>query len=749
MPALDWSHFPWEQPADWKIDHQVYSQYIDSNYPQLIQLFALEDPYVDFGKDKDILNKIDVSGLLQDVWDCEKVWKALTVAVVKMGYFGIYSRMAMKVEESFNHEDNIGFLFTFNQFMHVYPFLKELTPSVSFSFNDDSQFQKYFYAKFNFNGLKQFQSFNDEYKSNKWLLIDKTPLFNRYFKCSINHCPGLFCVTMDPIHELIFIKCISEHFNCYDLHKRKMYDIVKKSFVRFGGDLDYINTIYHDMPRRYGLGFVESSISHTHDPNQLNNPTWASTLKRRTMYSNIKDPAVITATPTGKGKLQLMLDTNLIDFDNTPNWMYYISTKIQNDKDLIQIYASLRKEYFGHEDDAVDSIQGVDWVKKYDTIRAYYLLKEQDEGLDFALENKSIIISKEIPQIPVKNILIIDDQSICTFKPVPPSQEDHQHTMEYHSQIEDGIEEATGVKKVLVNLFLKYSIKIKLFRLVNGVNGRIIGYLISEPVNIWSNVNKLLPNQGINHLNVLTNIDLNFSSNDSTQNEVGKPKNYHIFNLNFIDDYYLKSRLPPSIVNEINFSLLMNDLKFSSVNKLIKFKMPRQRAKDIDKLPHSVMITSPLPSQQHNNNLTYATFVEMTGTLRMSLKKMYSVIEELDSWISNEFTNPGDKLDEGSDDNEKFVDKMKYESNLAIFQALTKAKKLKVYIDQGLITEDLLKLMWLNITNFGYPNPQAEGNRVIANYGYGMDYPSDEAELNKIICKGKGIIGLINGLQNL
>lgn len=713
-------------------DWGPYHSFLEENYPDLIPIDT-DNGSVDYKLDAEILNKIDVLSHLDRYQSPDTVWKGLQIAVCKMGYFGKYSRIALSIEES-----NFNYIFTFNEFMHIYPFLREMDHPVT-SFDFTSSFKDYIAEKYNTNTqetvelIQQCTSFNNLIEP--WKSIPGTPIYTCHLNCAIQSCPALAQISIDPVHELIFIKYINNHFNCFENHKRKIYDIVKKSFVRFGGDLEYINSLYVDMPRRYGIGFVESSLSTMSDKRkQLDgssssppaSSSWASTLKRRTMYDIQNKP-----------KLDNTCNSPQFNLEDQPEWKVHISKNANGD--LVDIYKLWREKYFQKQDFMWDSLSNVNWNEDFSLVKRYWSMAQLN-GVNFIEKTKSMIIPKKLDGITDSDVwIIIEDESISSLTPLPKDLQiqnqssgvqwntNSNNSNSMFNQISSTgnlLNTSTGVESTGINLpgvltvkrssLTGYDNDLKFFRLINGENGVVAAFIISEGRHFWSNINKLLSNiNPVRERIVLTT---------TTTIEHEKPANIKLYKLDFIScssnsNSMLNLYFPPDVLRELNYCILNGDYKFGKVKDLIKSKSPRQRSHSIDPLDDSIQISSaftPLGSKE-----SIVRVANLTGTVRVSIKSMFKCLEEIENAILNGAEKTGALL----------------EFEKAIQWSNTQLESIKSEVDLK-----YLKLIWLY-------QFQCNGNSIGVNkkIGFGDDL-TDMKIGPPLRLKGRGILGLVSTL---
>lgn len=736
-----------------------YISFLEKNYPNL-KSFNETTPSLDSNLiyDEEICNKIDVLYYLDQYNSPDMIWKGIKIAVCKMGYFGKYSRFALGIEES-----NLNYVLTFNEFMHIYPFLREINNNSISSFDTSSTFKDYISENLNLN-YKQ----TNEYINSKstftnliesWENVLNTPLFTCNFNCTIYSCPAITQISIDPIHELVFIKYLNNHYNCSENHKRKIYDIVKKSFVRFGGDLEYVNSLYVDMPRRYGIGFVESSLSNIFDKKKnetilvtslsgstqisstnssanLSSSTWASTLKRRTMY-DIQSKPKLNNYPTTNTTIK----TTHTNLENQPEWKVHISKNAKGD--LIEIYKLWREKYFKRQDFMWDSLSNCNWFEDFNLVKRYWEMAQLN-GVKFIDNSKSLIIPKDSQELNESNIwIIIEDDSISSLIPLPKDLQNlnglnwkpnmtaiesaifnqEKLNRDQFNEVGVGIENSgnnginlPGVMTIKRCSLTSYDKNLKLFRIINGKNGKVAGFIICERKTIWENIKELIPQ---NNSELLERIVLS-----STPIEIGKPSNIKLFIIDFINssgsNSNLNSFFPPDIIRELNFSIISGEFKFNKVKELIKSKSPRQRSHSIEPLVEPIQISSPFI--QVGSNVNIVRVANLTGTVRVSIKSMFKCLEDIELGIQRD------------DDTE--------EGLVGDFKKSLKWAREKRQLDliKGEVNLKYLKLIWLY-------EFQCNGNSIGVNKKIGFGDDLDSIKIGpKLQLQGKGLLGLVSTL---
>lgn len=619
-------------------------------------------PDIDDSKDAHIYNKIDVVKTMEEGGRRphsvlpNAVWDSLTIAVTKMGYFGHYSRVAMELEET-----GASTVFTFAQFMHVYPFLREMDTEMS-SLDQSEAFCNYVSQK---QGLDPdsvesyimarslpLQAVGD------WKQMKDTPLWTRQMSCSMQGCPAVARFTLDPAHEIVFVTYQTRHWGCAEVHKRKIYDVVRKAFVRFGGDLDYLNGLYVDMPRRYGVGYVESSLQgtsstpaedyggaltmgngcqipvahHVYPQNAIQSHTvmgamppshfvsglttilspadtgtntkhsWASTLKRRTMYALPSAKLTLPAPTRGPQ-------------EDLPEWLVHLSKNARGD--LVEIYRQWRQRYFHHQDTMWESLTGTNWKTDYALVKEYWEMARL-EGVQFVDSTRSIVVAKEHPLTDSTVWIITEDQSLATSVALPKTM-----------QSVDGVESNASLPGVLAQLrgcLSNYTGALGLFRIVNAETGLVAGFIVCQRGDIWTNLKILAPDANqMKELTVLT----------STTIDDGRPPHVRLLSLDYIRGCgqcpALRETFPLDIIRELEYAIMGNS--FSRVRTIVKSRLPRQRAHAIDPLHSPMVISSPMDDVMNNAPLLVRV-ANLTGTARVALRSMLQALDEIEHGVN-------------------------------------------------------------------------------------------------------------------
>lgn len=318
------------------INYDAYEKYISDNYPNLYTLDyydgfdseckGLDDMEINemkaemeksIAKDNQLLNPIDIS-MYKDCKLPPDIFDGIARRLYPMGFMGKYSRVATALEAGRNY------VFTFQQFAHIYPFLRGCTGDAfklrnwlgmeelketrrydamiiknrngNLDINSDKEQPKYYpnYRRSQFNGafISKPTFYNGYVEGNpvgaEWSYLtvdqsevkmkceywknyetgnDKSPIDNnyhiyeKYLCCSTNSCSAMMRIILDPIHEIVILSMKNPHFDCLEAHKRRVFDAVRKLYVIHGADLDLIDRTYMGIPRRYGLAYVEAWIS--------------------------------------------------------------------------------------------------------------------------------------------------------------------------------------------------------------------------------------------------------------------------------------------------------------------------------------------------------------------------------------------------------------------------------------------------------------------------------------------------------
>lgn len=95
----------------------------------------------------------------------------------------------------------------------------------------------------------------------KRLHDQKRYVYEKFVFCTARTCPAIMRIILDCIHNVVIISMVNPHFDCWETHKRRVFDVVRKLVVLHGADLNYIDTKYLSIPRRFGLTYVESWIN--------------------------------------------------------------------------------------------------------------------------------------------------------------------------------------------------------------------------------------------------------------------------------------------------------------------------------------------------------------------------------------------------------------------------------------------------------------------------------------------------------
>ncbi|TID26165.1 hypothetical protein CANINC_002860 [Pichia inconspicua] len=90
---------------------------------------------------------------------------------------------------------------------------------------------------------------------------NKKYIYEKFVFCTTKSCPGAMRIILDCIHKVVIVSMVNSHFDCWETHKRRIFDVVRKLVVLHGADLEYIDTKYLSIPRRFGLTYVESWVN--------------------------------------------------------------------------------------------------------------------------------------------------------------------------------------------------------------------------------------------------------------------------------------------------------------------------------------------------------------------------------------------------------------------------------------------------------------------------------------------------------
>ncbi|GAV27757.1 hypothetical protein PMKS-001225 [Pichia membranifaciens] len=345
------------------VKYAAYQEYINKNYPDL-HTFDIginhelgqkrEEMQRQLMNDYVLLNQLDIEQY-EGLNSPDDIWDSLANSVYGMGFIGRYSRIAASLETGVNH------IFTFEDFAHIYPFLKSCQGNAFLirRLNDRKDVENKKFSSYNlfyktqpehslgaanspgvadvelerrsiYNHSLVLKPEYDNPPGTEWsyLSVDKdkvemgnsyrrgysyvpalsqvspelddsqrmgrvlgenTPssempeddelpelenekvsanrshdnrryIYEKYLFCTYKWCPGSMRIILDCVHNVVILSMTNPHFGCYESHKRKIYDIVRKLFVLNHGDIDLIDAKYATIPRRYGLAFVESWI---------------------------------------------------------------------------------------------------------------------------------------------------------------------------------------------------------------------------------------------------------------------------------------------------------------------------------------------------------------------------------------------------------------------------------------------------------------------------------------------------------
>lgn len=298
------------------IDYSGYERYIHTHYPNLC-LFSIdrEDGQSEevfnrnYQEDMKLLNKFDIfpyTGLNSP----DDVWDSMARSIYNMGFLGRYARMATRFEAGRNY------VFSFQEFAHIYPFLRAATGNSAFvkrmnkkpvyasasdfhksysepentiykcplptrQFPNDSDLKwrspfnatlvgsnelcllpgtEWTYLSVDKDVVELKHSFRKAYQDRTKPFDNKRYIYEKYFTCICSTCPGSLRIILDCIHNIVIMAMINPHFSCLEAQKRRVFDITRKLFVMHRGNLDFIDEYYLSIPRRYGLTYVESWI---------------------------------------------------------------------------------------------------------------------------------------------------------------------------------------------------------------------------------------------------------------------------------------------------------------------------------------------------------------------------------------------------------------------------------------------------------------------------------------------------------
>jgi hypothetical protein len=288
------------------INYNAYQEYIDQHYPNL-HIFDIKDK-VDiqkFERDNILLNGLDIH-LYEGLNSADDIFDSIAKRVYNMGFIGKYSRIANKLENGENY------VFTFEEFAHIYPFLRSCQGN---AFNlqrlnkipktpNEKKYNSYkiYYAKESFyknihmkpsildvelekrsifnqsliikpteknppgtdwtyltvdkDDIKLQNNYRNGYDSDEF--DNKRYIYEKFVFCVSQKCPGTMRIILDCIHNLVIISMINPHFECLEAQRKRVFDIVRKLFVINNADLEFIDSTYISIPRRYGLSYVES-----------------------------------------------------------------------------------------------------------------------------------------------------------------------------------------------------------------------------------------------------------------------------------------------------------------------------------------------------------------------------------------------------------------------------------------------------------------------------------------------------------
>ena len=311
------------------INYTAYEKYIADNYPQLhtFDYFEnFEDDNRDFNdadrlekktemekliaRDNKLLNPIDIS-MYKDAKLPSDVFDSIARRLYPMGFLGKYARVATALEAGRNY------VFTYEQFAHIYPFLRGCTgdafklrnwlgldpvPEVKRfdTFLNDNRsgrldrqteneksrsYPNFRRSQFNNSFIHKPEEQNPLGTDWTYITVDKGEahmkgvywkdyqtgmstadgvskyyVYEKYLFCSTNTCSGAMKIILDTVHQVVIISMLNTHFDCLETHKRRVFEIVRKLYVIHNADLELIDRTYMSIPRRYGLTFVEAWI---------------------------------------------------------------------------------------------------------------------------------------------------------------------------------------------------------------------------------------------------------------------------------------------------------------------------------------------------------------------------------------------------------------------------------------------------------------------------------------------------------
>ncbi|GMM28399.1 hypothetical protein DAMA08_011150 [Martiniozyma asiatica (nom. inval.)] len=595
------SNFKNYERQDDYIDYDLYYKQLEPFIP--LHTLIGDNPNPDFDplRDNKIFNRIDVCSIS----DIDGVWNYLTLAVTKMGWFGIYCRIAMSIE------CGRTFVLTYDEFMHIVGFLKKVE-------------------------IGQWNIINGT--------IGKPSIYENFGTCIQETCPGKLHIIIDMIHHLVFIRSKEEHFECDETQKRRVYDAVRKLVVRYNGDLDFISNQYSDAPRRYGLGYVESWNNNCNNFKK-SGATWASTQKRRVIYTTKK---AVNAPSNEKWQV-----TNGVK-NAVSAWRRKYFTKQdkmaesiskndwKTDYKLVQDYwklAGLNRVSFLEK--GIVILKDIEELKKE---KVWYILFENDERLQ---KKNELLVSKfsHLTQPRWKNGMTPIEHAIYLR---------HSHDWKSFNQLssfqyrEAEHSNPLGLTRYVESSTSKYmgpnNSKVYTLRICSG--DKTACFVIGELESIWDLLSQALgmPIEEMGPISVVSRLNLDnkqyLHSTDEPRTNQILPSSKVAKLPNNITAYivdHLSTPLPNSSLNEFfppdvlfEFCFLFHSIintektDYSKLIKLIKSKAPRQRSPDNEPLKEPLYLSTP---QSPLPGITTQRIAYLTGTARVAIFEMLELVQ--------------------------------------------------------------------------------------------------------------------------